>query len=558
MARLGHAASLLQDGRVLVVGGVPSASSCEPVASAEVYDPSSDRWSIASKMPVRVGRGASAVTLNDGRVLISGGGTACGDAYSSAGLFDPSRNTWSPTASMPVPEQFHVASVLADGRVLVSGRSTIVYDPSTAVWTPLGDPRPLIDSACEGDVPRYSRALGRDSLLARATHDGCPSITVLPGGTLLVAGGLSTSDRAGSSVRLFDFATGEELRSWPMQVARTGHTATRLRNGAVLVAGGRDDAARIASSEIYVPRLAHDAELIAVPQGGVDPLGGYTYGAPVATATNSRNHLLISYRGGISDTTHLLEWDPQEWNPRKYPRYRRHPYVRALGPDLPDLDSIRIDEHDNVWGVSSSTQEIFKISSEGRVLLRFGSSKRADLEHPSDVAWDRGGNVFVTDAGERPRVIKFDSRGRFLGAVGQKGSDPGSLDAPHSLATDASGNVYVADSGNARIQVFDNGLNLRAVYNTIGAPWAICISQGSRQFLYSASNPDGSEAGRQVAEIYKLELDGTILGKAVGDEPSASIRTLLHIHCLETNTIIGLSSHPDGRAGSPYRITFAR
>jgi hypothetical protein len=73
--------------------------------------------------------------------------------------------------------------------------------------------------------------------------------------------------------------------------------------------------------------------------------------------------------------------------------------------------------------------------------------------------------------------------------------------------------VYVADGGNARIQVFDNALNLRAVRDTIGTPWAICITRGSRQFSYSASNSDMSEGARGTAETYKLELDGTILGK---------------------------------------------
>jgi hypothetical protein len=135
--RLGHSASLLHDGRVIVVGGVPHASSCEPIGSAELYDPSTDRWSMTPKVPVPVGRGTVSVTLKDGRVLISGGGTACGAVYRSAALFDPSSNTWSRTASMEAPAEFQVATRLGDGRLLASGAGTTVYDPQTAVWTPV-------------------------------------------------------------------------------------------------------------------------------------------------------------------------------------------------------------------------------------------------------------------------------------------------------------------------------------------------------------------------------------------------------------------------------------
>jgi sugar lactone lactonase YvrE len=147
--------------------------------------------------------------------------------------------------------------------------------------------------------------------------------------------------------------------------------------------------------------------------------------------------------------------------------------------------------------------------------------------------------VFVADSGERPRIIKFDSRGRFVAETGRKGSSPGSVDLPHSLATDAGGNVYVADSGNARIQVFDNSLNLRAVYHHVGTPWALCITKGPHQFLYSASNPERGETHR-TAEIFKLELDGTILGKVIGDEPGKGIVTLHHIDCREANTAVGV------------------
>jgi hypothetical protein len=406
-----------------------------------------------------------------------------------------------------------------------------------------------------------------------------PALTVLPAGTLLIAGGRSTITNAEQdSVQVSDLTTGEAVWSWPMQVARAGHTATRLTNGVVLIAGGRNGAARIASSELYIPRLPYEAWTAAIPRGWLSRLESVSYGRYVAAATNSRNHLLVSYAGG-NYVSSLLEWIPRwtdfatgaHWVGAPHPRpvSRIGPYwpYRALGHDLPLLNSIRVDEHDNIWGVSSTAQEIFKIGPGAQVLLRFGKPPSIDgsgasdpapselrrhyVENPSDVAVDRRGNVFVADAGPRPRIIKFDSRGRFVAETGRKGARPGSLDLPHSLAADANGNVYVADSGNARIQVFDNRLNLRAVYHHIGTPWALCITKGPHQFLYSASNPDKGESHR-TAEIYKLELDGTILGKVVGDEPGKVMLTREHIDCNEANTAVSVGSV------NLQRITFAR
>jgi hypothetical protein len=76
VARIEHTSTLLQDGRVLVVGGVGANASCSSNASAEAYDPVLGTWSLTGPLPATVGSGPAAVRLLDGRVLVSGGGTA--------------------------------------------------------------------------------------------------------------------------------------------------------------------------------------------------------------------------------------------------------------------------------------------------------------------------------------------------------------------------------------------------------------------------------------------------------------------------------------------------
>jgi hypothetical protein len=170
----------------------------------------------------------------------------------------------------------------------------------------------------------------------------------------------------------------------------------------------------------------------------------------------------------------------------------------------------------------------------GRLLVAGGTSL-------SNTARD---STQLTDVASGDQLFKYDSRGQFLAATAGRGSGPGISYAPHSLATDANGNVYVADGGNARIQVFNNNLNLLAAHYGMGAPWAICITRGRHQYLYSASNPDKTDNRRHeysVGEVYKLELDGTILGKVVGDDASrGSFPILHHIECRKANEIIGV------------------
>jgi len=133
----------------------------------------------------------------------------------------------------------------------------------------------------------------------------------------------------------------------------------------------------------------------------------------------------------------------------------------------------------------------------------------------ADVAWDRAGNIYVADGvavgGGNARVAKFDKDGHFIKSWGARGSEPGQFNSLHGIALDAQGNVYVADAGNKRIQVFDGDGTFKTAIANVGTPYAVCITPGAHQYLYSSNSNDPETLDN--GEIYKLELDGRIVGK---------------------------------------------
>ena len=131
------------------------------------------------------------------------------------------------------------------------------------------------------------------------------------------------------------------------------------------------------------------------------------------------------------------------------------------------------------------------------------------------VAWDAQGNVYVADGQGNgtgnARVAKFDKDAHFIKSWGQRGSEPGQFNALRGIALDAKGNVYVADGGNKRIQVFDGDGNPTAQIAIVGVPAAICITPGAHQYMYVSNSNDAESLDN--GEIYKMELDGKIVGK---------------------------------------------
>jgi hypothetical protein len=128
-----HTATLLQDGRVLVVGGRSPNDSV--YTSAELYDPATGKF--GSGGSITEGRQQQTATLlTDGRVLIAGGYWSDGQKWrvlSSAEMYDPVTGNFSPIGSMGAPRNGHTATLLNDGRVLIIGGEEIGNSGGVAV-----------------------------------------------------------------------------------------------------------------------------------------------------------------------------------------------------------------------------------------------------------------------------------------------------------------------------------------------------------------------------------------------------------------------------------------
>lgn len=213
----GGTATALGDGSVLVAGGHLPA-----ISTAERYDPVSEQWTAAGDMAT-ARRGHGATLLADGRVLISGGVICCDLAgeilTGTAEVYDPGTGVFQPTGSLVTARALHTATLLADGRVLVTGgfvavdgsttASAEVYDPSTGHFSPAGAMQ-----------------------VGRVVH----SAVLLTDGRVLVLGGLQASE----ATDVFD-PTADLWQPGPiLEPAWGSSTATLLRNGRVLVFGGED------------------------------------------------------------------------------------------------------------------------------------------------------------------------------------------------------------------------------------------------------------------------------------------------------------------------------
>ena len=300
--------------------------------------------------------------------------------------------------------------------------------------------------------------------------------------------------------------------------------------------------------------MAYDANVDALTL----PAGTH-FGEVAGVATNSRGHVFVYTRTGHALATLGDERTFYHGGSRLFQFDQTGKFVKEIGQGTYAMNfaqQARVDPQDNLWVVDAGSNMLMKFDADGRLLMVLGRKPESigvrpgpgvparaidpapappaeggrggggaanapppgtglpgdAFNRPSDVTWDRAGNIYVADGyGTNNRIAKFTKDGNFVKSWGQTGSGQGQFNRIRGIAIDAAGSIYAADAGNKRIQIFDGEGTFKSQITNIGTPQAICISGVTTQYLYSSNSNDPESMDN--GEIYKLQLNGQIVGK---------------------------------------------
>ena len=429
------------------------------------------------------------------------------NGLTSAELYDPASGIWTATGSLATRRWNHTSTLLANGTVLVAGgrqdypiTDAELYDPATGHWTPTGS---LIEGRC--------------------SH----TATLLPSGKVLVAGGAVDDSLLWlgpvETAELYDPATGVWTRTGSLHTARYGHTATLLRNGKVLVAGGFSYTDPY-SAELYDPATGSwtiTGELIS------------GHGGHSATLLSDGKVLVV---GGDWAPSIAELYDPASgtWTSTGSLVNKRSEHTATLLPDGKvlvagghDHDGVTYfigpaelyDPASGTWSLTGSLDNAREdhtatLLPSGKVLVAggavFGLPTSAELytEAPKAPALLNISTRVLTQTGDNAMIGGFiitgiDPKTVIIRGIGPSLAVPGALSDPVIEVHDSSGELLVANDNwndaTSRQQIIDSGL---APTNDLESALWGTINPGAYTVVVRGNN-GGTGVG--LFEVYDLD-----------------------------------------------------
>jgi DNA-binding beta-propeller fold protein YncE len=207
---------------------------------------------------------------------------------------------------------------------------------------------------------------------------------------------------------------------------------------------------------------------------------GWKIGRVSAVASDSVSNVYVVQRGKKADP--VLVFD------------RRGKFLYSWGKGMFDVPhGIRVDKDDNVFITDIGSQQVMKFTKKGELLLTLGKKGVAGtddktFDKPTDIAFQKNGDFYVSDGYGNSRVVKFSKDGKYLMAWGKPGRGPGEFQVPHAIQVDSKGLVYVSDRENNRIQIFDADGKYIKEWNNLGCTQGMMILPNDDMWIVTHRN----------------------------------------------------------------------